>query len=60
MTKENFLNFSAVSKNNFEEILKLFGGMTQVVEVKPLTAADLEAMLSERTASEADLDEIFE
>ena len=60
VTKENFLDFSAVSKNNFEEILKLFGGMTQVVEVKPLTAADVEAMLSERTASEADIDEIFE
>ena len=60
VTKENFLNFSAVSRNNFEEILKLFGGITQVVEVKPLTVADVEAMLNEKTATESDIDEIFE
>lgn len=41
VTKENFLDFSAVSKNNFEEILKLFGGMTQVAVWKPVTSEDL-------------------
>ena len=41
VTKENFLNFSAVSKNNFEEILKLFGGITQVAVWKHVTSDDL-------------------
>lgn len=44
VSNENFLNFSAVSEKNFEMILKLFGGMTQVPSLTPVTQAVLEGI----------------
>lgn len=41
ISNENFLNFSAVSANNFKMIRDLFGGVTQVAEFTPVTEKDV-------------------
>lgn len=41
ISNENFLNFSAVSANNFKMIRDLFGGVTQVAEFTPVTGKDV-------------------
>lgn len=41
ISNENFLNFSAVSKDNFKMIMDLFGGVTQVAEYIPVSGKDV-------------------
>lgn len=41
ISNENFLNFSAVSENNFKMIRDLFGGVTQVAGFTPVTEKDV-------------------
>lgn len=41
VTKENFMNFSTVSENNFKMITELFIGRIRVVNLKPVTSEDL-------------------
>jgi hypothetical protein len=41
VTKENFMNFSTVSENNFKMITELFIGRVRVVNLKPVTSEDL-------------------
>lgn len=41
ISNENFLNFSAVSENNFNMIRDLFGGVTQVAGFTPVTEKDV-------------------